>query len=122
MPQYRPRFRCAQPGLSLSCHPNGESSFPLFFFSSRRRHTRSLHDWSSDVCSSDLVSAAPTATFSQAVTPGTVSFTVKDPGGNSVAGSVALGSGNTLATFTPSGSLAAGTAYTATVSGAQNSS
>src|SRR5438874_3132459 len=26
----------------------------LFFFSSRRRHTRSLRDWSSDVCSSDL--------------------------------------------------------------------
>src|SRR5438034_118997 len=25
----------------------------LFFFSSRRRHTRSLCDWSSDVCSSD---------------------------------------------------------------------
>src|SRR5690349_13505211 len=24
-----------------------------FFFSSRRRHTRSLRDWSSDVCSSD---------------------------------------------------------------------
>src|SRR5204862_729875 len=27
----------------------------LFFFSSRRRHTRSLRDWSSDVCSSDLM-------------------------------------------------------------------
>src|SRR5215211_9482968 len=27
-----------------------------FFFSSRRRHTRSLCDWSSDVCSSDLAS------------------------------------------------------------------
>src|SRR5699024_11263672 len=27
----------------------------LFFFSSRRRHTRSKRDWSSDVCSSDLV-------------------------------------------------------------------
>src|SRR6266576_1781699 len=26
-----------------------------FFFSSRRRHTRSLRDWSSDVCSSDLL-------------------------------------------------------------------
>src|SRR6267378_4488557 len=26
----------------------------VFFFSSRRRHTRSLRDWSSDVCSSDL--------------------------------------------------------------------
>src|SRR5215204_6840710 len=30
----------------------------FFFFSSRRRHTRSLCDWSSDVCSSDLVKAA----------------------------------------------------------------
>src|SRR5690349_24960324 len=29
--------------------------FFFFFFSSRRRHTRSLRDWSSDVCSSDLV-------------------------------------------------------------------
>src|SRR5215204_6857078 len=28
--------------------------FFVFFFSSRRRHTRSLCDWSSDVCSSDL--------------------------------------------------------------------
>src|SRR6266849_5944535 len=27
----------------------------LFFFSSRRRHTRSTRDWSSDVCSSDLL-------------------------------------------------------------------
>src|SRR6266496_816157 len=31
--------------------------FYSFFFSSRRRHTRSLRDWSSDVCSSDLVAA-----------------------------------------------------------------
>src|SRR2546422_6068303 len=30
--------------------------FFLFFFSSRRRHTRCSRDWSSDVCSSDLVS------------------------------------------------------------------
>src|SRR6266536_6068412 len=29
----------------------------FFFFSSRRRHTRSTRDWSSDVCSSDLVEA-----------------------------------------------------------------
>src|SRR5215204_1461172 len=29
----------------------------FFFFSSRRRHTRSLCDWSSDVCSSDLLLA-----------------------------------------------------------------
>src|SRR5207237_6649790 len=30
----------------------------LFFFSSRRRHTRFKCDWSSDVCSSDLFKAA----------------------------------------------------------------
>src|SRR2546422_8324476 len=29
--------------------------FSFFFFSSRRRHTRCSRDWSSDVCSSDLV-------------------------------------------------------------------
>src|SRR3989449_6739931 len=29
----------------------------LFFFSSRRRHTRCSRDWSSDVCSSDLFQA-----------------------------------------------------------------
>src|SRR5437764_9761929 len=29
--------------------------FFFFFFSSRRRHTRYIGDWSSDVCSSDLV-------------------------------------------------------------------
>src|SRR5207237_7711399 len=28
---------------------------PRFFFSSRRRHTRFKCDWSSDVCSSDLM-------------------------------------------------------------------
>src|SRR5690625_7892822 len=28
----------------------------IFFFSSRRRHTRWPRDWSSDVCSSDLIS------------------------------------------------------------------
>src|SRR5699024_6457527 len=30
----------------------------FFFFSSRRRHTRSKRDWSSDVCSSDLPAKA----------------------------------------------------------------
>src|SRR5205814_3086841 len=33
----------------------------LFFFSSRRRHTRCLSDWSSDVCSSDLSGENATA-------------------------------------------------------------
>src|SRR5438034_1731514 len=40
----------------------------FFFFSSRRRHTRSLCDWSSDVCSSDLA----TITLTNPGTIGTV--------------------------------------------------
>src|SRR5699024_11453413 len=37
------------PSVSLYC-----TTVFSFFFSSRRRHTRSKRDWSSDVCSSDL--------------------------------------------------------------------
>ena len=44
---------------------------------------------------------APSATFSQPVTPSTVSFTVKDSGGNTVAGSVSFNAADTVATFTP---------------------
>src|SRR5215203_7157955 len=33
----------------------------VFFFSSRRRHTRYWRDWSSDVCSSDLTTISTTA-------------------------------------------------------------
>src|SRR5258706_12444421 len=35
----------------------GSIIFVFFFFSSRRRHTRLVSDWSSDVCSSDLAKA-----------------------------------------------------------------
>src|SRR5438477_10086763 len=38
------------------------SASSLFFFSSRRRHTRLTCDWSSDVCSSDLPRVAPVFT------------------------------------------------------------
>src|SRR5262249_17420882 len=65
---------------------------------------------------------APTATFSQAVVPSTVSFTLKDSAANNVAGSLSFNTGNTVATFTPSSALAASGTYTATVSGAQNTS
>src|SRR5947207_12657858 len=40
--------------LCLAVFICGSLPDSLFFFSSRRRHTRSLCDWSSDVCSSDL--------------------------------------------------------------------
>src|SRR5687768_18307897 len=35
----------------------------MFFFSSRRRHTRCSRDWSSDVCSSDLAPGRARAEF-----------------------------------------------------------
>src|SRR5437588_9819240 len=38
----------------ILAHVVRSESRDLFFLSSRRRHTRSLCDWSSDVCSSDL--------------------------------------------------------------------
>ena len=38
----------------------------FFFFSSRRRHTRLVSDWSSDVCSSDLRCRAPFMTETSA--------------------------------------------------------
>src|SRR5699024_12740829 len=40
----------------------------IFFFSSRRRHTISKRDWSSDVCSSDLC-AAPCAAETVTTSP-----------------------------------------------------
>src|SRR5260370_10593235 len=49
-------------GVALRWRPSSAASWSkvaavsivLFFFSSRRRHTRFKCDWSSDVCSSDL--------------------------------------------------------------------
>src|SRR5258705_10791484 len=45
----------SQPVPSLRWH----DLLNYFFFSSRRRHTRCLSDWSSDVCSSDLEGEPP---------------------------------------------------------------
>src|SRR5262247_3545816 len=42
----------ARPRTARSAIASARSAF---FFSSRRRHTRCLSDWSSDVCSSDLI-------------------------------------------------------------------
>src|ERR1022692_4438861 len=47
----RPRQR-----IRLRSNPRNSCIYPVqFFFSSRRVHTRLQGDWSSDVCSSDLV-------------------------------------------------------------------
>src|SRR5437588_9134063 len=59
----------------------------VFFFSSRRRHTRSLCDWISDVCSSDLaalrrmsvVASDQTHRIRLAFSGGNVKFSVQTP-------------------------------------------
>src|SRR5438105_9380460 len=49
----------------------------VFFFSSRRRHTRSTRDWSSDVCSSDLVVNKHRGDLSVQSVPGDTRFQVR---------------------------------------------
>src|SRR5207237_1613039 len=49
----------------------------LFFFSSRRRHTRFKCDWSSDVCSSDL--ELRVGSFVSPTPPPVVPFEAPDP-------------------------------------------
>src|SRR5256884_3650349 len=45
----------AERSLPRSCGAMTGDVVSWFFFSSRRRHTRCSRDWSSDVCSSDLI-------------------------------------------------------------------
>src|SRR5690554_7011580 len=48
------RVRVTDPRTAFARIKQPMSFCLLFFFSSRRRHTRCGRDWSSDVCSSDL--------------------------------------------------------------------
>src|SRR5262245_32090280 len=61
-----------QPWLPLHEHCLFKNGIHLFFFSSRRRHTRCLSDWSSDVCSSDLIAALRLGSVGFAFMPGEV--------------------------------------------------
>src|SRR5690606_40554185 len=48
----------------------------IFFFSSRRRHTRFSRDWSSDVCSSDLVLKPAFKSIQQRLSLGLISVLI----------------------------------------------
>jgi hypothetical protein len=61
---------------------------------------------------------AITATFSKAMNPATINtstFTLADPTGSSVAGTVSLNSAGLVATFTPTNALAVKSTFTATI-------
>jgi hypothetical protein len=66
--------------------------------------------------------AAVSATFNKNVVQSSIQFTLADPNASQVAGTVSYNSTTFTATFTPSAPLAASTKYTATVSGATDSS
>src|SRR5699024_11902082 len=48
-------FTTLIPPVTSDCSLACKLALKFSFFSSRRRHTRSKRDWSSDVCSSDLM-------------------------------------------------------------------
>src|SRR5699024_11282351 len=56
-----------------------DSISKLFIFSSRRRHTRSKRDWSSDVCSSDLNFPRPDPVITEQWTAKDVPAIKKEP-------------------------------------------
>src|SRR5699024_11630581 len=59
--------------------------YDLFFFSSRRRHTRSKRDWSSDVCSSDLEDFVVQADVSYHLMDSKVEHTISPDAKNPIA-------------------------------------
>src|SRR5256886_9316130 len=69
----------ADPG-SMGWRPLAIESVWLFFFSSRRRHTRFDCDWSSDVCSSDLHAEARRVEVWLTIEEETILLRVRDNG------------------------------------------
>lgn len=67
------------------------------------------------------VDVKPSATFDQAVTPGSIQFTLKNAVGAGVGGATSYDAVSNTVSFTPSPALSYGMTYTATVSGATNS-
>src|SRR2546422_7116262 len=79
-----------------------------FFFSSRRRHTRCSRDWSSDVCSSDLVATG----FTGAITVALGS----NPGGATLSGTILVAAVGGVASFGDLSLNRTATGYTLTAS------
>jgi Domain of unknown function (DUF4082)/Bacterial Ig-like domain/Bacterial Ig domain len=66
--------------------------------------------------------AAITGTFDRSVVASSIQFTLTGPNGQTVPGTVTYNSANLTTSFQPSSALAAGTTYTASISGATNQS
>src|SRR5699024_11198519 len=73
-----------------------------FFFTSRRRHTRSKRDWSSDVCSSDLIALFDRDNRVVVNTTDSTYFKTEDRGMNIEDSNLVTGSGYTVVENNPS--------------------
>src|SRR6266542_5864284 len=68
--------------MVVHCLLTWASLCDFFFFSSRRRHTRCYRDWSSDVCSSDLlalIASAPSVEYHVRLIGGRGTVVVDNP-------------------------------------------
>src|SRR5256884_7913506 len=92
------------------------SALYVFFFASRRRHTRCSRDWSSDVCSSDLDVTPATATV-QAGQTVPLTATPRDANGAALSGRAVTWSSNStsVATVSSSGLVSGVTPGSATI-------
>src|SRR5437879_1671986 len=80
-----------KPLLKVACHADVENTSLSFFFSSRRRHTRYIGDWSSDVCSSDLLRPLEMTMMICSIPADTASSTAYWMMGRSTSGIISLG-------------------------------
>src|SRR5438874_13270084 len=87
----------------------------FFFFSSRRRHTRSLRDWSSDVCSSDLSMRDITQRILRSQVP--VAVFVSPPGSRAGSAGVFIAYSAHIAAMAPSTNI--GSAHPVALGGGQ---
>src|SRR3989440_9556135 len=76
----------------------------FFFFSSRRRHTRSDRDWSSDVCSSDLKELGATVADGAAAAARGAEVLITMLGDDDAVEAMVLGDGGALAAL-PRGAI-----------------
>ncbi len=114
-------FNAGGPGFPTQMNDSWSYSVDVIFDTTQPPSYPAVNSATPDASSSsNPVSTHPTATLSEPVVPGTLSFTLTDPNGNAVPGATFLDSTDTVATFTPTNSLAAGTTYTVTVSEAKD--
>src|SRR5437016_3586120 len=105
-------------GARVGWHYHTPGFLCFFFFSSRRRHTRLVSDWSSDVCSSDLTITADAKNKIYGTADPALTYQITSGalvGSDGLSGSLGRTAGETVGNYAINqGTLTAGTNYTLT--------